>query len=286
MELRQLEYFCRVADTGSIHEAARRLNLSQPPLSYQIRQLEEELGVRLFERGSRGVTLTEAGKLLYARAESLLDYARSTRQEVAEAGRRRVLRLGVTSSTAGIIVPDVARFLRLCPEVSFQLRDGASYTLLQYVLEGIIDLSVARTPLNLESVDSLPLGREPMLAVSAPPDVLPGEGDLPLEALLGRPLILYRRYEELVMSAFRRRNLAPDILFVCDDARTAIPWVEAGLVTAVFPRSMRGQCAGLLPRLLAEPELETETVLIWRKGGRLSPAAQDFIALCRESHQA
>ena len=80
--------------------------------------------------------------------------------------------------------------------MSFQLRDGASYTLLQYVLEGIIDLSVARTPLNLESVDSLPLGREPMLAVSAPPDVLPGEGDLPLEALLGRPLILYRRYEE------------------------------------------------------------------------------------------
>ena len=201
-------------------------------------------------------------------------------------GRRRVLRLGVTSSTAGIIVPDVARFLRLCPEVSFQLRDGASYTLLQYVLEGIIDLSVARTPLNLESVDSLPLGREPMLAVSAPPDVLPGEGDLPLEALLGRPLILYRRYEELVMSAFRRRNLAPDILCVCDDARTAIPWVEAGLATAVFPRSMRGQCAGLLPRLLAEPELETETVLIWCKGGRLSPAAQDFIALCRESRQA
>lgn len=67
MELRQLEYFCRIADTGSIHEAARRLNLSQPPLSYQLRQLEEELGVRLFERGSRGVALTEAGKLLYAR---------------------------------------------------------------------------------------------------------------------------------------------------------------------------------------------------------------------------
>lgn len=86
MELRQLEYFCRIADTGSIHEAARRLNLSQPPLSYQLRQLEEELGVRLFERGSRGVALTEAGKLLYARAESLLDYARSTRPRRPPAG--------------------------------------------------------------------------------------------------------------------------------------------------------------------------------------------------------
>ena len=257
MELRQLEYFCRIADTGSIHEAARRLNLSQPPLSYQLRQLEEELGVRLFERGSRGVALTEAGKLLYARAESLLDYARSTRQEVSEAGRRRVLRLGVTSSTAGLLVPEIARFLARCPEVSFQLRDGASYTLLQYVLDGIIDLSVARTPLNLENVDSLPLGREPMLAVSAPSAPLPGEGPIRLEALLGRPLILYRRYEELVMAAFRRRDLAPDILCVCDDARTAIPWVEAGLAAAVFPRSMQGQCAGLSVRLLSEPELET-----------------------------
>lgn len=282
MELRQLEYFCRIADTGSIHEAARRLNLSQPPLSYQLRQLEEELGVRLFDRGSRGVTLTEAGKLLYVRAESLLDYARSTRQEVSEAGRRRVLRLGVTSSTAGLIVPEIARFLQLCPEVSFQLRDGASYTLLQYVLEGIIDLSVARTPLNLENVDSLTLGREPMLAVSAPSAPLSGEGPIRLEDLLGRPLILYRRYEELVMAAFRRRDLAPDILCVCDDARTAIPWVEEGLATAVFPRSMQGQCAGLSVCRLSEPELETETVLIWKKGGRLSPAAQDFLALCRE----
>ena len=281
MELRQLEYFCRIADTGSIHEAARRLNLTQPPLSYQLRQLEEELGVRLFERGSRGVALTEAGKLLYARAESLLDYARSTRQEVSEAGRRRVLRLGVTSSTAGLLVPEIARFLRRFPEVSFQLRDGASYTLLQYVLEGIIDLSVARTPLNLENVDALSLGREPMLAVSSPSVPLP-EGELPLEALLGRPLILYRRYEELVMSAFRRRNLTPEILCVCDDARTALPWVEAGLAAAVFPQAMEGRCLGLTVRPLVEPELETETVLLWKKGGRLSPAARDFLALCRE----
>ena len=64
MELRQLEYFREIADTGSINEAARRLNMSQPPLSYQLRQLEEELNVRLFERSRQGVALTEAGKLL------------------------------------------------------------------------------------------------------------------------------------------------------------------------------------------------------------------------------
>ena len=61
MELRQLEYFCKIAETGSINEAARRMNMSQPPLSYQMRQLEDELNVRLFQRSSRGVELTEAG---------------------------------------------------------------------------------------------------------------------------------------------------------------------------------------------------------------------------------
>ena len=99
MELRQLEYFCAIADAGSINEAARRLHLSQPPLSYQLRQLEEELKVTLFQRTRRGVELTEAGRLLYDRASDLLRYAGATRQEVAEAGKRRVLRLGLTSTT-------------------------------------------------------------------------------------------------------------------------------------------------------------------------------------------
>ena len=71
MEIRQLEYFCQIANTGSINEAARRLNMSQPPLSYQIRQLEKELNVTLFERTRTGVTLTEAGKVLYERSENL-----------------------------------------------------------------------------------------------------------------------------------------------------------------------------------------------------------------------
>ena len=68
MELRQLEYFRVIAETESIHEAARRLNMSQPPLSYQLKQLEVELNVTLFERTRQGVRLTEAGKLLYDRA--------------------------------------------------------------------------------------------------------------------------------------------------------------------------------------------------------------------------
>ena len=81
MELRQLEYFRVIAETESIHEAARRLNMSQPPLSYQLKQLETELNVILFERTRQGVRLTEAGKLLYDRSANLLEYVKSTELE-------------------------------------------------------------------------------------------------------------------------------------------------------------------------------------------------------------
>ena len=91
MELRQLEYFREIASTGSINEAARHLNMSQPPLSYQIRQLENELNVKLFDRTSKGVTLTEAGKLLYDRSGNLLEYARSTELEVSKTGKKTYL---------------------------------------------------------------------------------------------------------------------------------------------------------------------------------------------------
>ncbi len=280
MELRQLEYFCKIADTGSFNEAARRLNMSQPPLSYQIKRLEAELNVPLLARTSRGVELTEAGRLLYRRASSLLEYARSTREEVSEAGKRRVLRMGITSTTVPTILPYITRFVQRCPDVNFEVRDGASMTLLQHLLDGIIDVSVARTPLRLDEVNVLSLGSEGMIAVSPPGLPVEKEGAIHLSDLLDCPLILYRRYEELIMNAFARRGLKSDVFCICDDARDAMLWVGAGLATAIFPRSMSSLCQGLRIRPIDEAELETQTVLIWKKDGRLSPAARDFIDVC------
>lgn len=285
MELRQLEYFCRIAESGSIHEAARRLNMSQPPLSYQLKQLEQELHTTLLVRTSKGVELTEAGQMLYRRANSLLEYARSTSREVSEAGKKRVLRLGITSTTVPTILPDISRFVRQYPDVNFEVRDGTTFTLLQLLLDGIIDVSVARTPLRLENVESMLLCTEPMIAVFPPHSRTEKEGILGLRHLLGRPLILYRRYESLILEEFSRQNIQPDIFCVCDDARDAMLWVEAGLATAIFPQSMRSLCTGLQMQTLEEPALETQTVLIWKKGGQVSPVVQEFLQICQAHHE-
>ena len=122
--------------------------------------------------------------------------------------------------------------------------------------------------------------------VSPPDQQVEREGEIALDDLTDCPLILYRRYEELIMSAFARRGLKTDVFCICDDARDAMLWVGAGLATAIFPRSMSSLCANLRIRPLAEKELETQTVLIWKRDGRLSPAAREFIDACREEYAA
>ena len=129
MEIRQLEYFRKIAQTGSINEAARQLNMSQPPLSYQLKLLEQELDVVLFERSRQGVTMTEAGKLLYQRSEELLQFADSTKLEVSQIGKCQVLRLGMTSTTVGPILPKISAFVQMHPEVTFEVHDGSTSSL-------------------------------------------------------------------------------------------------------------------------------------------------------------
>lgn len=184
MEIRQLEYFRKIAQTGSINEAARQLNMSQPPLSYQLKLLEEELDVVLFERSRQGVTMTEAGKLLYQRSEELLQFADSTKLEVSQIGKRQVLRLGMTSTTVGPILPKISAFVQKHPEVTFEVHDGSTYSLADLLRNGIIDVSVVRTPLQLDDLDYQLFCEEPMIAVSGPGV---SGGDLSLKELTGTP---------------------------------------------------------------------------------------------------
>lgn len=283
MELRQLEYFREIADTGSINEAARHLNMSQPPLSYQIMQLENELKVTLFERSSRGVTLTEAGKLLYDRSGELLSYANSTKLEVSKSGKTTVLKLGITSTTVGTIMPYISKFVKKNPDVNFEIHDGMTYSLLNYLLDGIIDVSVVRTPLRLDGVDAFFLAKEPMIAVTSPQMRSETGGEIALGELRNLPLIIYRRYEKLIMDAFRSHDIEPDIFCICDDARDAMLWAKEGLATAIFPQSMSVMCSGLRVQKINEKNLETQIALIWRKGKKPPMVVRNFLDVCKSS---
>ena len=197
---------------------------------------------------------------------------KSTELEVAKVGKKRVLRLGITPTTVATIMPCVSLFSRRNPDVNFEVHDGITYTLYRYLMDGIID-----------DVDYKILSSEPMIAVSSK-DMLPEKnGSLKLSDLLNIPLIIYRRYEALIMDAFHSRGMEPDLFCVCDDPRGAMLWAKEGLATAIFPQSMSSLCQGLRIQPLAESDLETQIAVIWKKGRKLSPLLQDFVDACMES---
>ena len=240
--------------------------------------------MKLFERTRAGVTLTEAGKLLYDRTENILSYVRSTELEVSKAGKKQVLRIGITPTTVTTIMPYISRFSRENCDVNFEVRDAITFTLLNYLMDGIIDVSVVRTPIKLEGLNYLELDEEPMIAV-LPPEIPENETKkegISLKELTGCPLIIYRRYEEFLMKAFGEKNLQPDIFCVCDDPRDAMLWVQEGLATAVFPRSMEDLCTDLPIRIIEEEKLKTRILLAWKKDRRPSAVMQAFINICEK----
>ena len=246
MELKQLSHFVTVVKEGTISGAARKLNLSQPPLSTQMKQLEDEFGCVLFERGSRKIQLTEAGQLLYERAVTMLELSEATRRELLDynSGLTGALRLGVVSSVGSSLLP-----LWADPDIRFELFEANTYQLLEQLRSNLLELAIVRTPFHAEGFVCTSLCEEPMLAVGSetffpektvmPSDSGCFDGCITLEALSRLPLIVYRRWETPLHDAFTREGLSPSYFCLNDDARTSVRWADAGLGVGIVPAASK-----------------------------------------------
>lgn len=282
MDLKQLSYFMAVVEEGSISAAARRLHLSQPPLSLQIRQLEDELGCILFERTSRHIQLTEAGKVLYARAQTLLSLADSARRELTDYqnGTSGTLRLGVVSSVSGTLLQDwLISFHEIYPQVRYEITDANTYQLLEHLHSGRIELAIIRTPFTEGAFQYRYLPSEPMLAagLSSFWTEEPQES-ISLESLAKKPLIVYRRWEQVLISAFEHCHLQPSVLCKNDDARTTLLLARSGLGVGIVPSSARTFLPGsnVIFKKIACDELCSQIAVACNPTGYLSTLAQKF----------
>ena len=199
MNLKQMEYFTAIVNEGSISAAAKTLHISQPPLSTQMKLLEEELGLTLFERGSRSILLTDAGRVLYQRVQGILDMTDSVLKELERMGRglHGSLRLGMISSVeTEPIIERIAAFRRKYPQVNFRIYEGNTYQLLDKLNTGLIEAAMVRSPFPEDAYDCFYLDEETMMAVGAR-DLFPhpGAGSISPNDLAGCPLIVYRRWE-------------------------------------------------------------------------------------------
>ena len=265
MEIRQLRLFREVVDAGSISEAARRLNLSQPPLSYHMKMLEQELQVTLFQRGRRSIELTDAGRLLYERSQALLDMESTVSREITEAGSRRTLRIGVTPTTAPILIPALAVLNHEDASLRFEVFDGTTFTLREMMEKHLLDCTLLRTPVNTDGFQYASLGAEPFIA-AGDHDFFREPGMTTLQELARVPLIIYRRYESLLRSAFADAGWQADIHCICDDARTAVLMAQEGMGIALLPLSIAPAASQSLPvRIIRENRLESEILFVREK---------------------
>ena len=235
VDIRQLLYFTTIAEEGSISAAAKKLHLSQPPLSYQMKLLEEELHLPLIERSARGIALTEAGRVLYKRAQGILELSELTRKEMLAmaSGFTGTLHIGtVSSSGASLLGWRIPAFHQKHPQIGFAIHEGNTFELMEMLESGLIELAIVRTPFHNDQLNCLYLSPEPMIAAGAAsffPAGMPSGQPISLELLGHAPVILYRRFEKILLSLCEQKGITPQVFCIADDARTTLMWAEAGL---------------------------------------------------------
>lgn len=282
MDIRQLRDFVAVADYGTITAAAQALHLSQPPLSTQLKSLEDELGCRLFDRSTRRMQLTEAGRLLYGRAAAILGMCSSVGEELADfrAGGAGTLRLGIVSSVGRpLFLSWLRSFRESHPGVRFEVREGDTYQLLDAVRSRQVELAFVRRPFSAGEVESVPLCSDALCAVGRP-EILTAAGESVTPSELAQlPLLVYHRWDSILRDLFRERELHPQILCSADDARTVVQMAREGFGAGIVPRSALEADSGLRVLPLSQPTLKSELCAVRLRDSYFTAAAAQFLKL-------
>ena len=242
MDIKQLHLFLHVCAAQSMRDAAYAAAISQPALSRQIRLLEHELGVQLFERHARGVTKTDAGKRLEREAKALVSEAARIKAAVSADSEipQGQVRVGTPSSLRrALIAPAVADVVGKHPRVSVHIQEGTSRSIRDELLEGGIDVAVISDLEELSPFHHTKLASEPLFLVAAPGQLAAG-GTARVQDLVDTPLILTPSPNSLrivVDRALAALSLRPQVLAEIESFEMALELILLRLGRSVFPFS-------------------------------------------------
>ncbi len=287
MDLTRLRAFVALADRLHFGETARQLNVSQPALSKQIRQLEDELGGALFERGRHGARLTEAGRAFVEEARELVRHA----ERVTEHGRRAArgeigrLSIGFGFSTLVIVPRVVSRFRRRFPGVDVSLRDMATLAQINALRAGRLDVGFVRLPVGtgLEYLEVV----EERFALAVPKERARELRTRPFAELRDEPFIVLPRtqapsFYDHVIAVCEKHGFRPEVIQEAAEFPTMFALVAAGLGLAFVPESaIRTKPEGVSIRHVDDPEASWRVGAAWRPD-RASPIRDTFVAMVRD----
>ncbi len=246
MNFKQLTYFIAVAEELHFGRAAERLNMAQPPLSRQIKQLEEELEATLFNRGLSAISLTQAGERLLQRGKSIMTQLEDTRLEVRRLGQGAEgrLRIGFVGSATFGILPNIIKSYRAhFPEVNLSLLPMNNAQLHRALISREIDVAFARPELNDSEFVTRQLLEEPLIA--AVPDTLELDSGKPIDlrTLEGASFILYPEqprpsFADVVLSYCDEQKIDTSKRIWTMDLQTALSLVSIGEGICIVPESV------------------------------------------------
>jgi DNA-binding transcriptional LysR family regulator len=293
--LRQIQAFKTVAEFGSFTRAAERLKVAQPALSLSIRELERELNLRLFDRTTRRVELTSAGREFLQAADKLLaDLERAVRdaRDLSEMKRGRIV-VAAPPLLAAMIVPSaIAAFNATYPGIDIALFDARNDQILERLLAGDADLAIGTFDDRADGIRRETLAQDTLALFCAPSSPLAKKRRLRWADLDKRTLIMLTRDSSI--RALVERTLAQaghDIgrpLYEVSQITTAVMLAEAGLGVTILPAYAWSFARGrdVVSRPLTEPQVTRNVDLIQTDGRSLSPAAEGFARILRKHTRA
>ena len=291
MELRHLRYFVVVAETCHFGQAAERLQMAQPPLSQQIRQLEAELGAELFARTTRSVRLTPAGEAFFEDAQRILrnveEAARRARQ-FAE-GKAGTLRIGLTGTASYTQLPALARLVKEhLPDVVLDIHTEMLTPAIELALAaGEIDVGVLRPPSSDPSVSVRAIARENFVVALPAGHRLASADTVTVGELRAEDFIMYPAgsrsvVNDAVIRACRAAGYHPTVAHESAKTSTQLSLVAAGLGIAVLPESVRGiALTGVQYRTVSGTE-QVELAVAWRRPSE-SPLVDAFLSTLEDN---
>ncbi|HRF50985.1 MAG TPA: LysR substrate-binding domain-containing protein [Anaerolineales bacterium] len=281
MHLRHLRAFVAVAEVLNFSRAAEDLEIAQPAVSQQIRALEEELGVQVFDRIGKRVSVTEAGRVLLPYARQILGLVESAENEVRERGqlKRGRASLGAPPTVSTHVLPArLTQFKQQHPGLEVLLREAGTETLLRQVEEGKLDLAIVATDVLPSAVESVPFMQERyVLAVSVQHPFLGRRQSVRIADLSAEPFILFPegyRLREVTLEACAQAGFEPKVALDGGAMQSALEFVGAGLGVALVPELALTEVHGIKPLKILDQDLRRFLGLTWLKARSLSPAAR------------
>jgi DNA-binding transcriptional LysR family regulator len=273
MDLKALQAVVAVAHHRNFTRAAEAMRIAQPALSAQVRRLEDELGLRLFDRTTRRVEPTEAGALVAQRAEAILGDVEALRRDLAALGhaRRGLVRIGARVAVNLGLPALLADFVRAHPEIDITIREAYSAAMLDMLRARELDVAFAilSAELNLDGLRYEPYVEEPFVLIVPPASDLATRREVTFQQIADLPLVMHREgsaMRRMVDAAFAAAGTTPNVIVESNETGSARQLVAEGIGAAIVPESVAESPGPSVACLRLVPSPVRAGALVWRRG--------------------